>query len=70
MNIKGYFKALLIFLVPPLGLAIERGFGYYFWVCLLVSLIGWFPGVLYAAYRVCYAPDETLYEARASLRGE
>lgn len=67
-NLKGWLTAILIVALPPVGLAIKRGIGYYFWVCLLLCFLGYFPAVLYAAYRTFHAPDETLYEVRMKMR--
>jgi uncharacterized membrane protein YqaE (UPF0057 family) len=35
-------------LLPPLGVFIERGLTPAFWVTVLLTLIGWLPGALFA----------------------
>jgi len=53
---KGIARALLTILLPPVGLGVIRGFGYYFWICLILTFMGYVPGLLYAVYRSFYAP--------------
>lgn len=60
-NLKGWGLALIIFLCPPLGLGLLRGFGYSFWVCLLFTMFGYIPGLLYACWRTIRSPDGTIY---------
>jgi uncharacterized membrane protein YqaE (UPF0057 family) len=44
-------------LLPPLAVAIKRGvFTVSFWLCLLLTLLGWLPGQVYALYIVCVDP--------------
>lgn len=35
-------------LLPPLGVFILRGLGTEFWISVVLTLIGWLPGVIYA----------------------
>ena len=35
-------------LLPPLGSFLARGLGPAFWITLVLTLIGWVPGVLFA----------------------
>ena len=35
-------------LLPPLGVFIQRGLTPAFWVTVLLTVIGWLPGVLFA----------------------
>ncbi|WP_083925371.1 YqaE/Pmp3 family membrane protein [Flexithrix dorotheae] len=41
---------ILTILLPPLPVALHKGLGGAFWLCLLLTLIGWLPGVVYAFY--------------------
>ncbi len=41
---------ILAILLPPLPVAMKKGLGGPFWLCLLLTLIGWLPGVIYAFY--------------------
>ncbi len=37
-------------LVPPLGVFLQVGLGGQFWLNLLLTLLGYIPGVIHAAY--------------------
>jgi uncharacterized membrane protein YqaE (UPF0057 family) len=35
-------------LLPPLGVFIARGLGTEFWISVVLTLVGWIPGVIFA----------------------
>jgi len=35
-------------LLPPLGVFLRRGLGPEFWIDVLLTLLGWIPGILFA----------------------
>jgi len=39
-------------LLPPLGIFIVRGLGTAFWIGVLLTLIGWVPGAVFALVTV------------------
>ena len=41
---------ILSILLPPLAVAIEKGIGKDFLINLLLTLLGWLPGVIHALY--------------------
>ncbi|PRQ43472.1 putative proteolipid membrane potential modulator [Rosa chinensis] len=41
-------EILLAILLPPLGVVIRYGCGVEFWICLLLTLCGYIPGIIYA----------------------
>lgn len=43
-------KILLALFVPPLGVAMEVGLGFQFWLNLVLTLCGYVPGVIHAAW--------------------
>lgn len=43
-------KILLALFIPPLGVAMEVGLGKHFWINVLLTLLGYFPGVIHAAW--------------------
>lgn len=43
-------KILAAILLPPLGVALETGFNQSFWLNVLLTLLGWLPGVIHAVY--------------------
>lgn len=36
------------YLLPPLGVYWRKGISNEFWICLLLTLLFWFPGLVYA----------------------
>ena len=43
-------KMLCSVFVPPLGVFLQVGFGVHFWLNLLLTLFGYFPGLAHAFY--------------------
>lgn len=43
-------KVILAIILPPLGVFFEVGFGKHFWLNILLTLLGWIPGVVHAMY--------------------
>lgn len=43
-------KIVLSVLIPPLGVFLTVGIGMHFWINILLTLLGYFPGVLHAVY--------------------
>ena len=39
---------ILAILLPPLGVALQYGISKKFWINLILTLIGWLPGVIHA----------------------
>ena len=37
-------------LLPPLGVFLARGLVPVFWLCCLLTLLGWLPGVVFALW--------------------
>lgn len=46
---------LLVILLPPLGVFLKYGCQCEFWVALLLTLLGYLPGVIYGLYVVIVA---------------
>ncbi|KAK3352672.1 hypothetical protein B0T25DRAFT_567939 [Lasiosphaeria hispida] len=42
-----YFLAILL---PPLSVFFKRGFHASFWISIILTIIGWIPGIIYAWY--------------------
>lgn len=36
--------------IPPLGVFLQVGLGKSFWINIVLTLLGYFPGVIHAAY--------------------
>lgn len=43
-------RILLAVLLPPLGVFLQEGLGKRFWVNVLLTVLGYFPGVIHAVY--------------------
>ena len=41
-------KLLIALILPPAAAAMQIGFSSHFWVNIVLSLIGWLPGVVHA----------------------
>ncbi len=43
-------RIILSVLIPPLGVFLEVGLGGQFWLNVLLTLLGYIPGVIHAVY--------------------
>jgi len=43
-------RLILAILLPPLGVFFQVGFGGQFWLNILLTLLGYFPGILHAVW--------------------
>ncbi len=43
-------KILLAILLPPVGVLMEVGLGFQFWLNILLTLLGYVPGIIHAVY--------------------
>ena len=43
--------------IPPLGVFMQVGFGLHFWINILLTLMGYVPGVIHAAYIILREDD-------------
>ncbi|CAJ1871121.1 unnamed protein product, partial [Sphenostylis stenocarpa] len=43
---------LLAILLPPLGVFLKFGCKVEFWICLLLTIFGYIPGIIYAVYAI------------------
>ena len=51
MNI---LRLIVSIIIPPLGVFLKRGFGWSFILSILLTLLGYVPGVLYAVWVVVF----------------
>lgn len=51
---EGFFmdllRILLSILLPPLGVFLQVGIGFHFWLNILLTLLGYFPGIIHAVW--------------------
>ena len=43
-------RILFSIVIPPLGVFLQVGIGKDFWINLLLTLLGYFPGLIHAIY--------------------
>ncbi|MFK3798247.1 MULTISPECIES: YqaE/Pmp3 family membrane protein [unclassified Pseudomonas] len=45
-----FIRILIAILLPPLGVFLQVGFGGAFWLNILLTILGYFPGIIHAVY--------------------
>ena len=43
-------RILLSILLPPLGVFLQEGIGFHFWLNVLLTLLGYLPGIVHAIW--------------------
>lgn len=43
-------RILLAILLPPLGVFLEVGLGLHFWINVLLTILGYVPGIIHAVW--------------------
>ncbi|XP_054812665.1 hydrophobic protein RCI2B [Prosopis cineraria] len=43
---------LLAIILPPLGVFLKFGCKVEFWICLVLTIFGYLPGIIYAVYAI------------------
>lgn len=43
-------RIILSILLPPLGVFLQVGIGFHFWLNILLTLLGYVPGIIHAVY--------------------
>ena len=43
-------RILLAILLPPLGVFLQVGLGLHFWINILLTLLGYIPGIVHAVW--------------------
>ncbi|QCD91862.1 Proteolipid membrane potential modulator [Vigna unguiculata] len=50
MGSETFIEVILAILIPPLGVFLRYGCGIEFWIDLVLTLLGYLPGMIYAIY--------------------
>lgn len=45
-----FIRIIISILIPPLGVFLQEGLGKHFWLNILLTLLGYIPGVVHAVY--------------------
>ena len=43
-------RILIAIILPPLGVFLQVGIGLHFWLNILLTLLGYIPGIIHAIY--------------------
>lgn len=59
-------KIILAVILPPLGVFLQVGIGLQFWVNILLTILGYIPGVVHAIWIIARrtAPRDNYYYGR------
>ncbi|XP_048133607.1 UPF0057 membrane protein At4g30660 [Rhodamnia argentea] len=62
-------EILIAILLPPLGVCFRHGCcSVEFWICVLLTILGYIPGIIYALYAIVFVNrDEFFDEYRRPL---
>ncbi|WP_417242671.1 YqaE/Pmp3 family membrane protein [Celeribacter sp.] len=50
-------RILLAVILPPLGVFFQVGLGKQFWLNILLTLLGYIPGIIHAVWIIARTPD-------------
>lgn len=50
-------RILFAILLPPLGVFLQVGLGFHFWINILLTLLGYIPGIVHAVWVIAKKPD-------------
>ncbi len=45
-----FIRIIIAILLPPLGVFLQVGFGIDFWINILLTLLGYIPGIVHAVW--------------------
>lgn len=45
-------RIILSILLPPLGVFLQVGLGFHFWLNILLTLLGYIPGIVHAVWTI------------------
>lgn len=49
-NVKDIIRLIVSLIIPPLGVFLQVGLSGHFWLNVLLTLLGYIPGIIHAAY--------------------
>lgn len=50
-------RIICAILLPPVGVLLQVGLGVHFWLNILLTLLGYFPGLIHALYVIMREVD-------------
>ncbi|MDY6938469.1 MAG: YqaE/Pmp3 family membrane protein [Cyanobacteriota bacterium] len=52
-----FLRILIAIIIPPLGVFLQVGIGAQFWINLLLTFLGYIPGIIHAVWIILKVPD-------------
>ncbi len=52
-----FLRILIAILLPPLGVFLQVGLGAQFWLNILLTILGYIPGIVHAVWIIAKAPQ-------------
>jgi uncharacterized membrane protein YqaE (UPF0057 family) len=49
-NAMDFWRIILSVIIPPVGVFLQVGFGLQFWINILLTLLGYVPGLIHAIW--------------------
>lgn len=43
-------RIIIAIFIPPLGVFLQEGIGKHFWINILLTILGYIPGIIHALY--------------------
>ena len=56
-------RIIIAILLPPLGVFLQVGFGLQFWINVLLTILGYIPGIIHAIWVILKVGREKPYSA-------
>lgn len=53
-------RILIAVLLPPLGVFMQVGLGKHFWLNVVLTILGYLPGIVHAVYIIASRPDHSM----------
>lgn len=50
-------RVLIAIFLPPLGVFLQVGIGMHFWLNILLTILGYLPGIIHAVYIIGSRPE-------------
>ena len=52
-------RIIAAIILPPLGVFLQVGIGKQFWLNILLTILGYIPGIVHAVYIIASRPQQT-----------
>lgn len=57
-------RIILSVLLPPVGVFLQVGFGFHFWLNVLLTILGYVPGLIHALWIILTVNPSTQFRSR------